>query len=194
MSWRRGDDPERTVERHVRSFFAGHQVARREFERGPVRERVPTFAVLCVGPGPRVPLWTYITVGCWRAVTDGEHGLEFVVSGETDDERFLELAAMTAYYHAGPSSQRLDIGHTVPIGEPWLPGSSADHLLVSLPYPYGPDLELCNWKSGHARLLWLVPITRAERDFKAEEGLGALESRLEEAGALFHDPARPSVV
>ncbi len=40
---------------------------------------------------------------------------------------------MTAYYHAGPLHQRLDVGRTVNIGEPWLDRSACDHLLVSVP-------------------------------------------------------------
>lgn len=50
------------------------------------------------------------------------------------------------------------------------------------------------WQTGHARLLALIPITRAERDFKAAHGAEALERRLEAAAAEFTSPARPSVV
>jgi len=100
---------------------------------------------------------------------------------------------MTAYYHAGPPIQHLDLGHTVPIGEPWLPGSSCDHLLVSLPYPFGPDLESCSWDGGHARLLWMLPITDAEREYKTQNGLDALEERLEQAAVHPTDGGRPSV-
>lgn len=42
--------------------------------------------------------------------------------------------------------------------------ASADHLMVSLPYPYGPDLEWCETPSGKVQVLWLVPITGAEAD------------------------------
>lgn len=108
-------------------------------------------------------------------------------------ERLVDLVAMTAYYHAGPPSQRLDVGHTVPIGEPWLPGSECDHLLVSVPYPFGAEFESCAWRGGHARLLWLLPITEAERAYKVEAGLEALEQRLEAAGIVPTDVARPSV-
>ena len=50
-----------------------------------------------------------------------------------------ELMTMTAWYH---TRHRLGLGHTMPIGEPWVSGASCDHFLVSRPYPYGPDLEL----------------------------------------------------
>lgn len=100
---------------------------------------------------------------------------------------------MIAYYHTGPRDQRLDIGHTVPIGEPWMPGSLCTHLLISLPYAYGPNLEVCAWRSGHARLLSAIPITEAERNLKATAGLEALESLLEARAVNFTDPFRSSV-
>ena len=53
---------------------------------------------------------------------------------------------------------------------------------------------MCDWEVGHARILWLLPITEAERDFKAANGLEALEQRLEAARIDFWDPARPSTV
>jgi len=122
------------------------------------------------------------------------HGLEFVMTSSEADQRLVELIAMTAYYHGGPPAQRLDVGHTVPIGEPWLPGSHCDHLLVSVPYPFGPDLESCVWGGGHARLLWLLPITEAERAYKSEAGQEALEERLEQAAIVPTDVTRASVV
>ena len=88
----------------------------------------------------------------------------------------------------------MDVGHTVPIGEPWLEDSLCDHFLVSVPYPYGPDVEMCRWDGGHARLLWLLPITEAERDFRSEHGLEALEARLDRAAINFADPLRGSIV
>jgi hypothetical protein len=106
----------------------------------------------------------------------------------------VELLTMVAYYHAGPGSQRLDVGHTVPIGAPWLRESSSNHLLVGLPYAYGPELEHCAWEGGHARLLALVPITEEEHAYKVHHGADALEARLEEAAAVVVDPARPSAV
>lgn len=100
---------------------------------------------------------------------------------------------MTGCYHAGPESQRLDVGHTLPIGEPWFVPGALDHLLVSQPYAYGPDLEGLRWKTGQARLLSLMPITVAERDFKVAHGQEALEQRLEDAAVDFLNPSRASV-
>lgn len=67
-------------------------------------------------------------------------------------------------------------------------------MLVSVPYPFGPELEKCSWPGGHAQLLWLLPITEAERDFKVREGQDALEQLLEDAHVNPCDPYRASVV
>jgi hypothetical protein len=183
------------LSRHHHRFFARHKITERHQLAGPVIERVPGFYVDEISPGPKFEGWTYATVGVWDAVHEPTgHGLEFLLTSPTQDMRAVELLAMTAYYHAGLPTQRLDVGHTVPIGEPWLPGSRCDHLLVSVPYPFGPALESCTWSGGHARLLWLLPITEAERDYKIEMGQDALEQRLEDSAIIPTDIARPSVV
>ena len=75
------------------------------------------------------------------------------------------------------------------------PGPVIDkHVLVSLPYPFGPELEVCAWDGGHARLLWLLPITAAERDFEVAHGLEALEQRFDDAALAYSDTRRGSVV
>jgi hypothetical protein len=184
------------VAKHVEAFFDGHAVSRLRHAPGLDRtlQRVPEFEVIAVGPGPKTPLWTYVTVGCWDAThTEREHGTEFLLCAPTNDGRHLLTLAMVAYYHAGPPEQRLDHGHTVPIGEPWMEGSACDHLLVSLPYPFGPDLEQCEWDAGHARLLWLLPITRSERDFKAEHGLEELEQRFDDVSLRYWEADRAAV-
>jgi hypothetical protein len=77
---------------------------------------------------------------------------------------------------------------------PGLKRSICTHLLIALPYAYGPELEICSWPNGHARILAVKPITEAERAFKIEPDVEALEQRLEDAQASFADPNRPSVV
>ena len=49
------------------------------------------------------------------------------------------------------------------MGQPLLPGASVNHVLVTLPYPYGPMLEDVESPVGtNIRVLWLLPITAAE--------------------------------
>jgi hypothetical protein len=179
---------------HVKAFFDGHSIRTREWPSGPVKTRVPGFEVYEAGPGPRFGGWSYVTTGCWDATARNEHGGEFVLSASEPSLRHVELLTMVAYYHAGPEHQRLDLGHTLDIGVPWTKESLCTHLLISLPYFYGPEFEICAWPGGHARILAVQPITAAERAFKIEHGVEALEQRLEDAKATFASPYRPSVV
>jgi hypothetical protein len=98
---------------------------------------------------------------------------------------------MTVFYNR---TGKLGLGHTVPIGEPWLPGSGCDHLLISLPYPFGPDLQTCHVGDRHIDILWLLPITERERTLKVSSGLESLESRFEGAGLRYWKAVRESIV
>jgi hypothetical protein len=180
------------IESHVREFFAGHSCESLAYDLGPGRrEAVPGLRILVVGPGPRSRSWAYVTVGCWAAVQEGGHGLEFVMTAEVRDQRFIDLMAMVAYYHRG---HHLDLEHSMPIGEPWVPRSTLDHLLISLPYLHGPDLEHCPLPQGHARFLWALPVTAAELAFRRRHGHEELEQRFDAAEIIPTDPFRASVV
>lgn len=181
-----------SVESHVRAFFAGHSVEAVGHGLGPDRRGVvPDLRVLVVSPGPRADSWAYVTAGCWAASNEGGHGLEFVMTAHVRDQRFIELVAMVAGYHCG--GHRLDVEHSVPLGEPWVPGSACDQLLVSPPYLHGPGLEHCPLPAGHARLLWTLPVTTAEIEFRRRHGHEALEQLFDEAGLNPNDPFRASV-
>lgn len=181
------------VESHVRAFFEGHSVEVVVYDLGPERrEVVPELRVLVVSPGPRSDSWAYVTAGCWAAMEKDGHGLEFVMTAHVRDQRFIDLMAMIAYYHCG--GHQLDLEHSMPIGEPWVPGSTCDHLLISLPYHHGPDLEHCPLPGGHARILWTLPVTAAEIEFRRHQGHEALEQLFDEAGIIPTDPFRASVV
>ncbi|MBW3537503.1 MAG: suppressor of fused domain protein [Actinobacteria bacterium] len=161
----RASDPAKAIEKHIRRFFKGHVVTERRWDTGPIYRRVPDFKVWVVAPGPRLNAWKFVSSGCGSATQDHGHGIEFVLSAADGGERNIELMAINAFYHAGPPSQRLDVGHTVPIGEGWTDGSACDHLLVSLPYAYGPDLEICSLGAGNPRgpARSVLPGSRAQR-------------------------------
>ncbi|MGW7280512.1 suppressor of fused domain protein [Streptomyces sp. NPDC054844] len=181
------------VESHVRAFFKGHAVEVVVCDLEPDRrEAVLDLRVLVVGPGPRSGSWAYVTAGCWAAMEKDGHGLEFVVTAHVRDQRFIDLIAMIAHYNRGV--HRLDLEHSMPIGEPWVPGSACDHLLISLPYLHGPDLEHCPLPGGHARILWALPVTAAEIEFRRREGHEALEQLFDDAEIVPIDPFRASVV
>lgn len=181
------------IGRHVTGFFAGHQV----FAVDPPEEhadRVPGLQILEVKPGPRVDLVSYVTLGCWEAVQQNGQGHEFVLTARDPDLGHVATIAAAAAQHCRTPAERLDRGSVVHLGRPWLPGSSCDRLLVTLPYPYGPSFEWCRWRRNAARLLWLMPITPVEAAFVADAGIDALESRFEALGVSFADPVRPPVV
>ncbi|MER6917066.1 suppressor of fused domain protein [Streptomyces sp. NPDC000594] len=181
------------VESHVREFFEGHSVEAVVLSPRPDRPgAVPGLRVLVVGPGPRSASWAYVTAGCWAATEKDGHGLEFVLTAHVRDQRFIDLMAMIASYHRG--GHRLDLEHSMPIGEPWVPGSACDHLLISLPYLHGPDLEHCPLPAGHARILWALPVTAAEIDFRRRSGHEELEQLFDDAEIHPTDPFRASVV
>lgn len=184
------------VRAHLEECFGPRRV-----HVGPCTEeialtRLPNLRLATVEPAGDRPYAVYATIGSWDVVRHGEHGIEFVILGyEQDRADHLQRLAMVAHYHANDDeSFELDHGHTLPLGEPWLPGSTLDTVLVSLPYPLGPDFEVCEWEGGHARMLWLLPISDAEREFGRTHDLESLESRFDQARIDYLDPNRPSVV
>jgi hypothetical protein len=131
----------------------------------------------------------YATIGAWEARDDSR--LEFLIIAPERDQRHVELLFMATWYHG---RHCLGTGHTLPIGEPWLPGSACDHFLVSLPFPFGPRLEVCDFPDWHLHVLWLLPITAAEREFKMREGQEALERRFDACALEYWVSDRASVV
>ncbi|TWG20084.1 suppressor of fused protein SUFU [Micromonospora taraxaci] len=104
-----------------------------------------------------------------------------------------ETLAMVSHFHSFEAHQ-LDVGSVINIGRPWMPGSHMDHLLVSLPYPYGPELEWAPAEAGGARFLWLLPIYKSEADFIKRETLDEFESMLDAEGVNVLDPNRHPIV
>ena len=177
---------------HVESFFEGHRVERREFSRGPIQDVAPGFHALVVSPGPKTGLWSLISVGGVLVTKKDRPPIEFLIVAADDRPAYVERLAMTVHYH---HTQTLGLGHTLPLGEPWVPESTLDHALISLPYPYGPDLERFPFGADeHGHIFWILSITAAEREFKKEKGLEALEERFDRAELQYWDVARHSVV
>lgn len=178
------------VERHIRQFFSGHEISKHQWMLGPTPDAMPGFRVLCAGPGPRTGHWTYLSLGASAIENAASGSLEFFLVAPAEDLRHVELVTMVAWYH---KTDGLGHSHTVPIGHPWLPNSQCDHLLVTTPYPFGPELEICNVDGMQVYVLWLLPITEAEREFKALNGLESLEQLFDTAAIDYSDPQRQSV-
>jgi len=179
------------LESHVRRFFKRRSVTSRRWS-GIVPNRVPDdFRVLELAPSRAGEPWAYVSLGNWEYVHAGRCSLEFILLAPSQSERHVELLTMTAFYDR---HEHLDLGHVFPLGEPWLPGSALDVLLVSLPYPFGPALENAHVGEKHVRFLWLLPITQAERAYRLEYGLDALEDQFEAKGLEYWRPDRVSLV
>src|SRR5437763_16773349 len=100
---------------------------------------------------------------------------------------------MLATFHAD-KRLRLDLGSIVSIGDPWMPGSICDHLLISIPYPYGPKLEWLRLPEICVRFLWVLPITSREAAFVELNGLEPLEQKFDAATLDYLNPFRASVI
>lgn len=181
------------IRRHYDRFWGAERVNEVHWTPGPTANRLPGLHVVKVRPGEQQPFWSFATIGAWQATTDELTGLEFVAAAPSEGAAVMLHLVQTAFYHAGVADHRLGVGHTVPIGEGWVEGSPLDHLLISRPHPWGPALEHCPVGDRHIQVLWLLPIHQSERDFKAEQGLEALERSLEEESIDYLDPFRAAV-
>lgn len=134
--------------------------------------------------------YVYTTIGMSRA-RSGSWIEVHMLTTATDILSIDSLAAIT-HYHA--TACPLGMGHTVNLGRPWLTGSGCSYGLLSRPYHTGPDLEWQGDGAGAIRHLWLLPITESERNFKAANGLEALEKLFDEKQVEFMNPTRESAV
>ena len=87
--------------------------------------------------------------------------------------------AARSRYHAD-SRYRLKLGQIVNIGRPWLEHFECNHLLISLPYTYGPNLEWLDLADNHVRFLWALPITAREAAYAELNGHDALEQKFDD--------------
>ncbi|MEU8799638.1 suppressor of fused domain protein [Spirillospora sp. NPDC048819] len=180
------------LERHVRGFWDGHIVEAATWEHGPILERIPRFSTYRVLPKRAGEAWVYVTVGC-SLFDPAPGGTEFFVMSPLPDEAHSETLAMVGHYHSF-EAHRLDVGSVIHIGRPLTRGSRMDHLLVSLPYPYGPDLEWSPPKAGEARFLWLLPIHQSEAEFIESEMLDEFESLMDARSVNILDLNRDPIV
>ena len=179
----------RKLQQHYESCWSA-SAKRFKWRSGPSEELPEDFSVLRFEPNAQRNMWTYAT--CGMSLATDEEPLEVHLFSPVENPQLVELLTVIAHYHR--TGLFLGLGHTVNFGRPWLAGSTCDRGLISLPYLDGPSLEWLDVDGLQTRFLWLVPITRAEVEYKKTHGLEALESKLEAASFNYLDPARPSVV
>lgn len=175
---------------HVDQHWPGYDKSLMRVDH-PVTAAVPNFRVACIHPKSDDEPWAYLSLGGFEVSPDPLCGLEFLLLAKDQDGQHAGTLALAASLH---SQSPLKQGSVIDLGEPWAEGGKLQHLLVTLPYPYGPNLERCQAGLYSLRVMWLLPITAAEFALLQAESLEALEGRFEQAGIDFLDPSRDSVV
>ena len=158
---------------------------------GRILKVQPRFQVLRFAPGPKSSLWAYCSVGAWEVGGPGVRRLEFLYLSAAATDRMVELLAMLTAYHQGNkldyrayAAARRTVGPRINTRSP------VDfYALYS-----GSRLRELPPRWAHAHCVWALPITAAQRAFKVEHGLEALEQRFEDAGLEYWNPGRASVV
>lgn len=181
------------VAAHLRTVWPKRRQRELVWTAGPIAQNLPSFRVLELEPSHRADPWLYASDGIRGVPTEDNIPLEFFIESPARDPIHVETLAMLANFHAD-DRYRLALGKVVNIGRPWIDGSICDHLLVSLPYPFGPAFEWFSADEGRVRLLWLLPITPAEARFARSHGYEALEERLDAARPDVLNVRRPSVI
>ena len=178
---------------HIKHFWPQSIVTEEKWEKGPIQHSLPGFRILKVAPSaPTLPV-VYVTNGCFQKDL-GKHLLhEFFIIAPTQNRQHIETLTMLANFDAD-DNYRLEVGSTVSIGDSWLPGSLCDHLLISIPYPYGPQLEWLRLSNVCIRFLWVLPITGREAGFVELNGLEALETQFDKMTLDYLNPNRLSVI
>ena len=187
-----GVDGQSAIEAHLRHGFPGQRVVVQGWRTDAMS--APHVRVLRVDPESRGGLWLHVSSGAslpTGSSAGGAQGSEFVLVTPFKTVRAVELLAMVVYFHG---VQELSVGDIVSVGEPWLPGSTCGHLLVSNPYLLADELWKLPLPGRTVHFRWVIPITTKERAYAAERGLDALEQRFEAAGLEYWDPHRASVV
>ena len=186
------DDINRALEEHVRRNFPEREIDACEWRDPPARDASQEFRALKIAPpGDVTGLWNYASVSGCVPGQDQIGTLQFIITTRFDTPRAVDLLARTANYNR---NGRLGMWDTVPVGEPWLPGSSCDHLLLHPPGQFDPNFKICHVGDRLIEYAWLLPITTAERDFRAANGPGALRDKFEEVPPPYWDARRPSSV
>jgi hypothetical protein len=179
--------------RHVQEFWANSKIFENEWQEGPIQESLPGFKVLTVSPEtPQQPI-IYVTNGCFLGEPDEHIRHEFFLLARMEQSQHVETLTMLANFHAD-GRYRLDVGSVVNIGRPWISDSKCDHLLISIPYPYGPKLEWLTVSSACIRFLWALPITSREAAFVELNGSEAMEQKFDAVKLDYLNPHRSSVV
>lgn len=178
---------------HISQFWPTEKKELFTWELGRIKKVLPNFMVLRVTPNTPNEPWVYITHGAWEVENGDIFRYEFFILAPYESPIHVEtLAILSSYYLE--SNNKISVGTCINIGREWIEGSTCKNLLVSLPYPYGPDFENFNSDDVKVKYRWLVPIHDSEKKYLEHSGLEALEQKFDEMEMDFLDPCRPSCV
>jgi len=183
------------VRAHAARVFPGRALETLAWDEGGVVSNLPELAVVRVAPAASAPdgPWIHLTAGASAAPLEDGYGIELVLLTRAPEKLAVKLLAMVANLHAD-ERYPLSLGQTLEVGHGWLPGASADHLLVALPTAFDPELEWLSDRERNIRFIWLVPITRGEAEFARKHGPVPLQEKLGAARADLTALVRESVV
>jgi len=177
------------IENHYRDAWnAEPDICR--FSAGPIGQLPQGFSILRFSPHGNRKMWTYAT-RCMSLPEDSK-SIELHMFSPHQADEVVELLVATAHFHR--TATKLDIGHSVNFGRPWLDESESEYGLVSLPYLDGPELEILSLGSSVVNFYWLIPVTSSEIHFKNERGLESLEVEFDRVGFDYANPQRKSVI
>lgn len=128
----------------------------------------------------------------WCYATAGMGGIEAFLVTPSPNSRAVEFLYALAHFHR--TGERLGLGHTVFFGEPLWDGSALDHGFLSFPYLEPEGFKSFDGEGGRTTVAWLIPITAAERIYKKEHGVEALETLFERNNLDYLNPSRPSLI
>jgi len=163
------------------------------WEQGPMSTERPEFRVLRA-ENRDDGLWLYASAGASAERQVEGTGHEVFIVARDDVPELVELVTVAAHYALFGEHSGLHEGHTLNVGRPWLPGSRCDHLYLSAPYLRPPAFRVLEHPLGSAHMLWAVPITGDEKDWRHTHGSEAFEQLMEDRTMVPYDPARPSLV
>lgn len=174
------------IQKHYETAF-GSTATAIKFDKGPVHQLPNDFCVFEVPPGSKSKVWIYAT--CGMSFGDSKPIEVFLISPKKAPE-LVELFYAIAHFHL--TGEHLDSGHTVNFGRPWLPGSRCDYGILST--MEGAKVQWANIEKKKVHFLWLIPITKAEREYKIKFGVDALDKKFVEKDVDCEDPLRQSAI
>lgn len=178
---------------HIKHRWQDRELEAFRWELGSIQRDMPHFRVVRIPPKEDGSNWVYVTAGSWFGSRSEGHGHEFLLHSPVEEPLHVELLAQLAHYNAD-TDHRLRVGHTVPIGRPWLDDSAADHVVLAPPHSYPESFEYLTCGDFTVHFLWVLPVTPQEVVFRHDNGFEALEDLFESSQTDLTDPHRVSLV